>query len=340
MLTIEGSYGEGGGQILRTSLALSMITGNSFLIKNIRAARSNPGLQRQHLAAVNAAAEVSDADIEGNYLGSKELTFRPNKTQPGTYHFSVGSAGSCMLVLQTVLPALMLADSKSILTLEGGTHNPFAPTFDFLAKCFAKVLYQTGTLVDLELVRAGFYPAGGGICRVTIEPDKSPLRPVEILDRGKLLGQYAVAIIAKLPRSIGDREINTASRILGWPQNSRSIHEVDSTGPGNLIFLHSEYENVSEVVTGFGKVNVPAEFVAKKAAREMKSYLMSSAPVGTYLADQLLLPLAIKGGGVFRCTSTSLHTLTNIHTIKSFLEKEICAEPQADGTVLITIPDA
>lgn len=340
MLTIDGSFGEGGGQILRTSLALSMITGKSVYIKNIRAARSNPGLQRQHLAAVNAAVEVSKADIDGNYLGASELTFHPNKVEPGNYHFSVGSAGSCMLVLQTVLPALMLTDSKSSLILEGGTHNPFAPTFEFLKNCFAKILRHTGTLLDLELERAGFYPAGGGICRVTIEPNRLPLRSVQIVERGKLLGHHAVAILAKLPSGIGEREIHTASRILGWPQNARSIQEVDSTGPGNVIYLHSEFENVSEVVTGFGKVNVPAEFVAKKAAREMKTYLASNAPVGSYLADQLLLPLALKGGGIFRCTEVSLHTLTNVHTIKSFIEKEIRTEPQADGTVLITIPDA
>jgi RNA 3'-terminal phosphate cyclase (ATP) len=340
MLIVDGSYGEGGGQILRTSLALSMITGNDVFIKNIRAARSNPGLQRQHLAAVNAAVEVCNAEIDGNHLGARELTFRPNKVQSGKYHFSVGSAGSCMLVLQTVLPALMLAESNSTLTLEGGTHNPFAPTFDFLSRCFLTILNRTGCHVQLELETAGFYPVGGGICRVTIEPNQFPMRSVEILERGKLLGHHAIGVLAKLPSSIGEREINTASRMLGWPQNSRSIQVIDSPGPGNVLLLHSEFENVSEVVTGFGKVNVPAEFVAKKAAREMKSYLASNAPVGTYLADQLLVPLAIKGGGVFRCTETSQHTLTNIHTIKSFIEKEIRTEPQADGTVLITIPDA
>jgi RNA 3'-terminal phosphate cyclase (ATP) len=340
MLTVDGSFGEGGGQVLRTSLALSMITGQNVLIKNIRAARSNPGLQRQHLTAVNAAVEICNAEAEGNHLGARELIFRPKKVQPGKYHFSVGTAGSCMLVLQTILPALMLAETKSTLTLEGGTHNPFAPPYDFLDRCFLSVLNRIGPHVEFELKRAGFYPAGGGLCHVSIEPSKHPLKTIEILERGKLLNQNAVAIVAQLPSSIGEREIDTAGRMLGWPQNSRSIQFVDSPGPGNVLLLHTEFENVSEVVTGFGKLNVPAEFVAKKAAREMKAYLASDAPVGAYLADQLLVPLAIGGGGTFRCTETSSHTLTNIHTIKSFIEKQIRSEPQPNGTVLITIPDS
>ncbi|MCU0712356.1 MAG: RNA 3'-terminal phosphate cyclase [Pirellula sp.] len=339
MLTIDGSYGEGGGQILRSSLALSMITQQSFCIKNIRAARSSPGLQRQHLAAVNAAVEICQAEVVGNQLGARELMFRPNKVQSGEYHFSIGTAGSCMLVLQTVLPALMIASGKSTVTLEGGTHNPFAPPSDFLEQCFLKVLKRIGPGVELELERAGFYPAGGGLCKVSIEPSSFGLRPLEILERGRLLNQEAIALVARLPKSIGEREINTACRILGWPQSSRSVREIDSPGHGNALLLHVEFENVSEVVTGFGKLNVQAEFIAKKAAREMKTYLASDAPVGAYLADQLLLPLAIGSGGVFRCTDTTPHTLTNIHTIKSFIEKEIKCEPLSDETVLITIPD-
>lgn len=339
MLTIDGSFGEGGGQVLRSSLALSMITRQGFRITNIRATRSNPGLQHQHLAAVNAAVELCSADVSGNQLGSRELTFCPNLIRAGEYHFSVGTAGSCMLVLQTVLPALLMADDQSSITLEGGTHNPFAPPFDFLDRCFLKVINRLGPRVEMSLKQAGFYPAGGGQCQVSITPSKSKWNPIEITERGKLISQQAIALMARLPASIGEREIHTAGRMLGWPQGSRFVQTVESPGHGNVLLLHAEFENVSEVVTGFGKLNAPAEFVAKKAAREMKAYLASDAPVGAYLADQLLLPLAIGSGGVFRCLETSLHTLTNIHTIKSFVEREILCEPQADGTVLITIPD-
>jgi len=338
MLTIDGSNGEGGGQILRTSLSLAMITGQSVCIKNIRAARSNPGLQHQHLAAVNAAITVSDATADGNHLGSRELIFSPQCIKPGEYHFAVGTAGSCMLVLQTVLPALMLSDQSSTITLEGGTHNPFAPPFDFLEQCFAPLLKRIGPTLELDSVRAGFFPAGGGLCRAKIVPSPFPLRSLEIMERGRMIEQKTTAVLARLPESIGQREIQTAGRLLGWPQESRSVRVVESPGQGNVLLLHAIFEHASEMVTGFGKLNVPAEFVAKKAAREMKAYLASTAPIGGHLADQLLLPMALGNGGVFRCTELTPHTDTNIQTIKSFLEKEIRSEPQSDGTVLITIP--
>ena len=338
MLTIDGSNGEGGGQILRSSLALSMITGQSICIKNIRAARSNPGLQHQHLAAVNAAILICDADADGNHLGSRELVFSPGRVKPGEYHFVVGTAGSCMLVLQTVLPALMLAQHSSQVTLEGGTHNPYAPPIDFLEQCFAPILKRMGPSLEFELERAGFYPSGGGLCRAYITPSPFPLGRIEIVDRGLPLEHNVTAIVARLPESIGQREVDTAGRLLGWPQSSRSIRVVESVGAGNAILLNARFEHASEMVTGFGKRNAPAEFVAKKAVREIKTYLASTAPIGEHLADQLLLPLAIGDGGVFRCIKVSSHTRTNIQTIKSFLDKEIRTEPQPDNSVLITIP--
>jgi RNA 3'-terminal phosphate cyclase (ATP) len=338
MLTIDGSYGEGGGQILRSSLALSIITGKPVCITKIRAARSSPGLQQQHLTSVHAAASVCHAEVSGNRLQSTELTFRPGKVQSGDYHFSVGTAGSCMLVLQTILPALMIADGITTVILEGGTHNPFAPPFDFLERCFLPQLRKIGPKVSLSLERAGFYPAGGGLCRVTIEPSVHPLQSLDITCRGKLVDRQAIAILSGLTEDVGKREVDTAGRILGWPQDSRSVLSVPSTGQGNVLLLHAQFENVSELVTGFGKRNVPAEQVAKKAARRMKDFLSASAPVGEHLADQLLLPLAIAKGGTIRCTEASMHTTTNIHTIQQFLEIDIQSEPQTDGSVLITVP--
>jgi RNA 3'-terminal phosphate cyclase (ATP) len=162
MITIDGSYGEGGGQILRTSLALSLVTGKPFSINNIRAGRKKPGLMRQHLTAVNAAAEIGSAAIKGNRIGSQEFTFEPEMIKPGNFHFAIGSAGSCTLVFQTILPALIIAGGPSEIILEGGTHNPFAPPFDFLAKAFLPVINRMGPKVDAVLEKPGFYPAGGG----------------------------------------------------------------------------------------------------------------------------------------------------------------------------------
>ncbi len=160
MITIDGSYGEGGGQILRTSLALSLVTGKPFSIRNIRAGRKKPGLMRQHLTAVNAAAEIGQAAIEGNRIGSQAFTFEPEMIKPGNFHFAIGSAGSCTLVFQTILPALLTAGEPSEIILEGGTHNPFAPPFDFLEKAFLPVINRMGPKVAAVLEKPGFYPAG------------------------------------------------------------------------------------------------------------------------------------------------------------------------------------
>lgn len=162
LITIDGSIGEGGGQILRTALGLSMVTGQAFRIEKIRAGREKPGLLRQHLTAVNAAVAISGASVEGNVIGSRELLFLPGSTAAREYAFSIGSAGSMTLVLQTVLPALLTADAPSKLTLEGGTHNPFAPPIDFLEKAFLPLVGRMGPRVSVSLERAGFYPAGAG----------------------------------------------------------------------------------------------------------------------------------------------------------------------------------
>ena len=171
ILTIDGSYGEGGGQVLRSSLAMSLVTGRPFVIENIRAGRKKPGLMRQHLTAVNAAVEVSHAEAAGAAIDSARLEFRPGQVTAGKYKFSVGTAGSATLVLQTVLPALLLADGESHLTLEGGTHNPFAPPLDFLTKAYLPLVNRMGPKVTVDpFYRPGFYPAGGGKFTVHVQP--------------------------------------------------------------------------------------------------------------------------------------------------------------------------
>ncbi|MFN7134491.1 MAG: RNA 3'-terminal phosphate cyclase, partial [Myxococcales bacterium] len=184
MLTIDGSMGEGGGQIIRTSLACALITGKSFRITKIRARRAKPGLMRQHLTAVRAAAEIGDAEVTGAEVGSSELTFRPGKLRAGDYHFAIGTAGSTTLVLQTVLPALLMASGPSSVVLEGGTHNPMAPTYDFLERCFLPLVERLGPRVSTRLERPGFYPAGGGRWSVQLAP--APLKGFELLERGEL----------------------------------------------------------------------------------------------------------------------------------------------------------
>ncbi len=329
---IDGSRGEGGGQILRTSLALSMITGTPIRIANIRARRTKPGLMRQHLTAVQAAARVSNARVEGATVGSREIVFTPSSVTPGDHCFAIGTAGSTTLILQTVLPALILASGPSHLTLEGGTHNPMAPPFEFLDRAYLPLLRRMGADVEAKLERAGFYPAGGGRLSVTVKP-AGELQGIDLLERGEIRNRRGTVLLANLPAHIAQREVQTLSQLTGWDPTSFEIRRVDSAGPGNAVLLELESETVTEVFTAFGEVGVPAEKVAEKAVREMQSYLASDVPVGEHLADQLLLPLALAGTGSYRTLPLSLHARTQVELIPEFLDVRIEVEAKEGGRV-------
>jgi RNA 3'-terminal phosphate cyclase (ATP) len=319
MLTLDGGRGEGGGQILRTALGLSLLTQTPFRISRIRAGREKPGLMRQHLTAVNAAAKLGDATLTGAEVGSKELTFSPMSVSGGAHTFAVGTAGSAMLVLQTVLPPLLLADEPSELVLEGGTHNPFAPTFDFLADVFAPLLRQMGAGLELKLIQPGFYPAGGGRVEVKITPVKK-LQPLTLLQRGPLVSRVLVGAVAQLSGGIARREIDAAGDILGWADNERRILQYPaSNGPGNALWATVKYDQVTEQFIALGERGVTAEQVGEDVAGQVQHYLETDAPVGEHLADQLLLPMALAKGGAFRTGEPSLHTTTQMETIKLFL---------------------
>ncbi|HSN85573.1 MAG TPA: RNA 3'-terminal phosphate cyclase, partial [Thermoanaerobaculia bacterium] len=229
MLELDGSQGEGGGQILRTSIALAMVTGKAIRIRNVRARRSRPGLMRQHLVAVQAAARIGGARIEGAEIGSATLTFIPGEVKPGEHELSVGTAGSTTLVLQTVLPALLLASRPSWLVLEGGTHNPLAPPFEFLDRSYLPLVNRMGPRVQAELERPGFYPAGGGRMVVSVEP-ASRLSGFELLERGEVRRRQATALLSRLPRHIAERELAEVARQTGWETSELEAREVESSG--------------------------------------------------------------------------------------------------------------
>ncbi|HUT25110.1 MAG TPA: RNA 3'-terminal phosphate cyclase [Sumerlaeia bacterium] len=323
MIEIDGSSGEGGGQILRSSLALSLVTSRPFRIDNIRAGRKKPGLLRQHLTAVRAAQEVGDADVTGDAIGSRTLTFAPKGVRPGRYRFTVGTAGSCTLVLQTALPALLTAEGASELVLEGGTHNPYAPPFDFLDKAFLPTINRMGPRATASLERPGFYPAGGGRFTVRIEPAPR-LERFDLLERGEIQGRLARAVVAQLPAAIARRELAVLRNALSWDETCLHVEEIrNSSGPGNVLIVEIQCENVVEVFTGFGQRGVPAERVAEETAQAVRQYLAADVPVGRHLADQLLIPMALAGGGRFRTLSPTRHTTTNVEVIKRFLDVEV-----------------
>ena len=323
MIVIDGSFGEGGGQILRSSLALSLITGKPFQIENIRAGRKKPGLMRQHLTAVNAAVEVGNADVSGNAIGSQSLTFSPKTINAGTYDFKVGTAGSTTLVLQTILPALLIADKPSEITLEGGTHNPFAPPFSFLEKAFVTIINKMGPTITLDLQRPGFYPAGGGCFTVQIQP-KAKLDRIDIIDRGEAVSHFAKAYVAHLSEKIAERELRVIRNKLLWDAKATEVVKVrDSNGPGNIVTVEIVSENITELFTSFGMKGVPAGKVPLKMVDEIREYLAAGVPVARYLADQLMIPMAMAGGGTFRTLPLTLHSTTNIEILKKFLDIQV-----------------
>lgn len=336
-ILIDGSLGEGGGQILRTALALSMTSGQPFRIEKIRAGRPKPGLLRQHLTAVNAAAAVCGATVEGAAIQSQSLSFSPGKVKPGEYTFSIGSAGSTTLVLQTVLPALLTAGGPSSLTLEGGTHNPHAPPVDFLEKTFLPLVNRMGPTVHVTLERAGFYPAGGGRVFANIAP-AAALSPISVLERGDIRRRLALAVVSALPGAIAKRELERVEHALGWSEAELQIRQLPSEwGPGNAVTLEIESDHVTEVFTGFGAKGVSAEAVAQTAIEPARRYLADGAPIGSHLADQLLLPLALAGGGAFRSQAPTRHTMTNIEIIQKFLPVRIEVRNVERGCCVIEI---
>lgn len=325
MIDIDGSAGEGGGQILRSSLALSMCTGQPFTLTKIRAGRAKPGLMRQHLTCVSAAVGVSGAAVQGAELNSQSLTFTPGLVRAGDYGFNVGTAGSCTLVLQTVWPALLMADAPSRLKLGGGTHNPMAPPFHFLERSYAPLMRRLGAQVELTLRRLGFYPAGGGDIEATIWPAKDQLQPFDISERGAKVEGFAECFAPALPRSVARRELDHLGVAFGWGEGQlREAPCRQNEGPGNALLATLAYENVCEVFTTFGEKGLSSEQVARELVREVRAYQVSDAALGPHLADQWALPLALavwqRGREAsYTCTELTPHAKTNFEVIERFL---------------------
>ncbi len=318
MIIIDGSEGEGGGQMLRYACALSLLTREPFTIEKIRAGRDQPGLMRQHMTAIEAACAVGGAECEGLELGSNRITFSPGSVQPGEYRFAVGTAGSTALVLQTLLVPLALAGAPSRLVIEGGTHASMAPPFEFMVRCFLPVFERMGSRVTSTIKRHGFFPRGGG--RIEIEVEPAPLRRIECHERGQPLAQSGTVLFASLDEGIAQRIRKAAMKALpGWEPDSITLRELPADqGPGIAMLLYAPFEHVTEVVSGFGKLGLSAEKIGATAGKRMAGYEASGAFAGPYLQDQLLLPMAIAGGGSFTSVKISEHTRTAAALIERF----------------------
>lgn len=332
MLSIDGSEGEAGGQILRTALASSLLTSVPFRIEKIRAGRHRPGLLSQHLTAVEAAAEIGSARTEGAELGSELLVFEPGDVRSGRFHFDIGTAGSTGLVLQTVLLPLLTTDDESELVITGGTHNQGGPPFEFLDLSFTPLLRRMGADLSLSLERYGFYPAGGGRIRARI--GNATWTRIDLPERGPVRSLRARSLVSRLPVSIAQRELAVVEKGLAVPKDGLTPLVVEADSPGNALLIMVTCEEVTTVFTGFGKRGLPAEDVASRTVAEARHYLDYSIAVDTHLADQLLLPVTQSGGGSFVTSQLSGHFWTNVKVIEEFFGLSVSTS-RKDQTVTV-----
>lgn len=340
---IDGSYGEGGGQILRTSLALSCVLRRPVEITNIRRNRKKPGLQPQHLTAVKAAASISRAAVEGAELSSTRLVFAPFVPAGGDYFFDVsekkGSAGSTSLVLQTILLPLLFAERASAVTVIGGTHVPWSPPFHYLREVFLPLLARTGVTADLAIERWGWYPAGNGKVAAKIIPKKE-LLPIELVVRGKLVRITGISAVSNLPEDIAGRQRDRALRRLAERGIDAGVETVSapSPGKGTFLFLRAEFEHAAAGFGGLGAIGKRAEEVADEACQDLCDHLDSSGALDPHLADQIVPYLALaRGPSRFTTSRVSNHLLTNVWAVRQFLEREITVEGSEGGPGMVVV---
>jgi len=339
MIHIDGSFGEGGGQILRTSLSLSLMTGKAFEIKNIRANRKRPGLMSQHLSSVEAARLISNGVVRGATLNSMHLVFEPGEVQPGDYSIEISTAGAASLVFQTIYLPLACSKSESHVRITGGTHVPWSPSFHYLKYQWLPVLEKLSFRMKLTLDRAGFYPEGQGKFRATILPIEG-IKSLHLAERGSLIKIEGVSAVASLSRSVAERQKQQALRRLqsaGFNADIE-IETMPSKFKNTMCLIQPKYDLCSGCFSALGAIGRRAEKVADEAVAEALEYIDSQGCVDKYLADQLLLPLCFSSDkSIFSTTQITEHVRTNVAIIKKFLEIEIHLENDGNENARIII---
>ncbi|MGM0443088.1 MAG: RNA 3'-terminal phosphate cyclase [Fibrobacterota bacterium] len=323
MVHVDGSLGEGGGQVLRSALCLSILTQTPLRLKNIRAGRRNPGLRLQHTACVRAAAAVAQAEVRGCQIGSSHLEFFPARARCGEWRISVGSAGSALLVLQTVLPVLLTLAGESTIHVVGGTHNPKAPPFEFFRDSFLGILHRLGARAEVSLERYGFFPRGGG--GVTLRVSPSRLSPLELSRRGALIGISADIINLRRPGNDAALQAEAVRQVFADADVKRT--DSGAVGPGNAVVLRAEFENCTAVKTGILRRGRRPGITARVTAERLQEWLRGDTPVDAHLTDQLMIPLLAGGGGRFTCPAPTLHSTTNAAVIERFTGRKIRFAP-------------
>ena len=339
MIEIDGARGEGGGQVLRSALTLSLMTERPFRIVNIRARRSNPGLRAQHLASVQAATAVGQAVVAGVRLGSRQIEFQPSPIKPGSFCFEIPTAGSTSLVLQTVFLPLSTAKSPSAIEIIGGTHVPWSPCFHYLEGNWLRALRSRGFRATLDMEMAGFYPRGGGRITAMVQPSTATT-PLHCLQRGNLIRVRGLSAASNLPESIAERQRDQAVKQLTYLDCPLDIdcQTLPSPGKGTFLLLHADFESGQASYFSLGARGKPAERVADETVNALQAFLRGKGVVDEYLADQLLLPLAFaEGVSAFQPSRITQHLLTNAEVIRTFdvAEIDIRGELNRSGVVEI-----
>jgi RNA 3'-terminal phosphate cyclase (ATP) len=340
VLDIDGSRGEGGGQILRSSLALSLITGRPFRMHHIRARRPKPGLHPQHLMSVRSAATVGKAVVLGDSLHSSELSFTPGEVTPGRYRFAIGTAGATGLVLHTLyLPLALCAPVPSELTITGGTHVSTSPCYHFLYVTWRRYLELLGLKLSVHMVRPGFYPRGGGEIVAHIQPARP--HGVTLTDAGKVTTAHGFSAVAGLPEDIARRQARrAASRLKSAGLNVHFVEESWEGGPGTVLSLSLNTQPVPTLFFGLGARGKRAEAVADEAVDQALNFLENrkNGGVDPHSADQLVLPLALADGpSTLAMAEVTQHLLTNMDVIRTFLDRDIQCEGEVGQPGVVRI---
>jgi RNA 3'-terminal phosphate cyclase (ATP) len=337
LISIDGAIGEGGGQILRTALALSVVTGQGFEITRIRAGRMRPGLRPQHLAAVRASAMISEARVGGAFEGSPDLRFEPGAVAAGEFHFDIGTAGPVTLVLQTVLGPLATAGTSSRIEITGGTHVPASPAFHYLSRHWLALVERLGLRARATLVKAGFYPKGGGEVTAEVEPWERP-STLRLEERGRLLELRGISVAGRLKGDIAERQRDAAAALLWEKRRLEARWEtavLPAGSPGSFLMLEAIYEGGRGAFGVLGERGMRIESVGEQAAEAVLRFLEGTGAVDGPAADQLVLPLALaRGGGVVSTSEVTKRLQTVVEVLALFgLGARIAGLPGGAGYV-------
>jgi len=318
MIEIDGSYLEGGGQILRTSIALSALTGKSCKVFNIRKGRPNPGIKEQHLKAIEAISQICNGKVNGNEIGSTEVEFYPGEINGGKYKIYLGTAGSVGLVLQALLPAIVVSNRNFVIELTGGTNVKWSPSIEYIKHVFCNFLDRMGVDIRIDVCKYGFYPKGGGKIKVRLFAPKK-LNVLKITERGefKRIDLWSMASEGLKKKKVSERQIKGFSELLDF-KHQHTLYE-KTLSPGSFIHAHAHYENTKIGEDFLGELGIKAEDVGKECAKKLKREMDSKACLDKWMADQILPYMAIAGGGEFSVSKITDHCKTNIWTIEKFL---------------------